>query len=60
MCLGGRVLSGETSGAFSAYRRLHRAWPGSELVVVEGAGHLGSATTRDHVLQALDPFASVN
>jgi proline iminopeptidase len=36
---------------------LHRAWPGSELVVVEGAGHLGSAATRDHVLGALDRFS---
>lgn len=40
--------------------RLHRAWPGPESVVVEGAEHLGSATTRDHVLQALDRFAAVN
>ncbi|WP_330294547.1 prolyl aminopeptidase [Streptomyces sp. NBC_00503] len=37
---------------------LHRAWPGSELVVVEDAGHLGDATTRDHVLRALDRFAA--
>ncbi|GLY06978.1 prolyl aminopeptidase [Actinoplanes sp. NBRC 101535] len=38
---------------------LHRAWPGSELIVVESAGHLGSPTTRDHVLRALDRFAAL-
>ncbi|MFE2288172.1 prolyl aminopeptidase [Streptomyces sp. NPDC059443] len=38
--------------------QLHRAWPGSELTVVEEAGHLGDATTRDHVLRALDRFAA--
>lgn len=37
---------------------LHRAWPGSELVVVDDAGHLGDATTRDHALRALDGFAA--
>jgi proline iminopeptidase len=36
---------------------LARAWPDAELVVVEDAGHLGGATTRDHVLAALDRFA---
>lgn len=38
---------------------LHQAWPGSELIVVEDAGHLGSATTRRHVLEALDRFADL-
>jgi proline iminopeptidase len=37
---------------------LNRAWPDAELVVVEDAGHLGSETTRDHVLRALDRFAA--
>jgi proline iminopeptidase len=37
---------------------LHRAWPTSELIVVEDAGHLGSATTRKHVLDALDRFSA--
>jgi proline iminopeptidase len=37
---------------------LARAWPGAHLVVVEDAGHLGSRTTRDHVLHALDKFAA--
>ncbi|MET7889459.1 prolyl aminopeptidase [Streptomyces avermitilis] len=36
---------------------LHRAWPGVELIVVEDAGHLGTVTTRGHVLHALDHFA---
>ncbi|GGX89184.1 prolyl aminopeptidase [Streptomyces minutiscleroticus] len=38
---------------------LHRAWPGSELHVVEDAGHLGGARTRGHVLRALNRFAAV-
>jgi proline iminopeptidase len=37
---------------------LHRAWPGSELIVVADAGHLGGAATRSHVLHALDAFAA--
>ncbi|UNZ21093.1 prolyl aminopeptidase [Streptomyces sp. 891-h] len=36
---------------------LNRAWAGSELNVVETAGHLGNAATRDCVLRALDRFA---
>ncbi|WP_207922869.1 hypothetical protein [Micromonospora sp. KC606] len=35
----------------------HRAWPGSELVVVEGVGHLGTRETRRHLRQACDRFA---
>ncbi len=37
---------------------LNRAWPGSELIVVADAGHLGGAATRSHVLHALDAFAA--
>jgi proline iminopeptidase len=37
--------------------QLHQAWPGARLVVVEGAGHLGTVTTRGHVLEALDAMA---
>lgn len=37
---------------------LSRAWPDAELIVVEDAGHLGGVTTRDHVLHALDRFAT--
>ena len=39
--------------------RLARSWPDAELIVVEDAGHLGSAATREHVLEALDRFASM-
>jgi hypothetical protein len=35
---------------------LSRAWPSSRLIVVENAGHQGTAKTRDHVLTALDAF----
>ena len=37
---------------------LHRAWPGSQLQVVEGAGHFGTVATRRHLLAALDDFAA--
>ncbi|RJL27119.1 prolyl aminopeptidase [Bailinhaonella thermotolerans] len=36
---------------------LSRAWPDARLVVVEDAGHTGSATMRREVLAALDGFA---
>ena len=39
--------------------RLHQAWPGSELVIVDDAGHgLYEAPMRDAVVAALDRFAS--
>ncbi|MGK5444462.1 prolyl aminopeptidase [Micromonospora sp. URMC 105] len=38
--------------------QLHRAWPGSELIVVEQAGHFGTDETRRHVVRALDRFAA--
>jgi len=37
---------------------LHRAWPGTELITVENAGHLGTSTTRGYVLRSLDRFAA--
>jgi proline iminopeptidase len=38
--------------------RLHRAWPGSELVVVENAGHAAGATgMQDALLTATDRFS---
>ncbi|GAA3265138.1 prolyl aminopeptidase [Dactylosporangium vinaceum] len=37
--------------------KLARAWPGSELVVIEGAGHTGGPATTAAVLAALDRFA---
>lgn len=36
---------------------LARAWPGAELVVVEDAGHIAGARSREAVLAALDRFA---
>lgn len=39
---------------------LARSWPDAELIVVEGEGHLAGAATRDHVLEALDRFASMD
>ena len=50
---GRRDLGGPLDTAW----HLHRAWPDTELIVVEDAGHLGNATTRDHVLRAIDRFA---
>ncbi|MBM0257395.1 prolyl aminopeptidase [Micromonospora sp. 4G55] len=38
--------------------QLHRAWPDSELIVVEQAGHFGTDETRGHVVRALDRFAT--
>ncbi|MEU5790543.1 prolyl aminopeptidase [Micromonospora purpureochromogenes] len=38
--------------------QLHRAWPDSELIIVEQAGHFGTDETRGHVVRALDRFAT--
>jgi len=38
--------------------QLHQAWPHSRLIVVEGAGHLGTQATRGHVMEALDGMAA--
>ncbi|MBS3941174.1 MAG: prolyl aminopeptidase [Actinobacteria bacterium] len=38
--------------------RLHRAWPGSELVVLGGAGHGTGEGMDDAILAALDRFAA--
>ena len=40
--------------------RLARNWPDAKLIVVDDAGHLGSATTRERVLEALDSFSSMD
>lgn len=37
--------------------QLARAWPGSELTLVDDAGHLGGDAKRHHVRAALDRFA---
>ncbi|MGW2557756.1 prolyl aminopeptidase [Streptomyces sp. NPDC001514] len=47
----------DVSGPLDTAWELASAWPDAELLVVEDAGHLGSATTRAHVLAALDGFA---
>lgn len=36
---------------------LHRAWPGSELVVVDDSGHTGTEAFRDRKRAALDAYA---
>ncbi|MFC7533093.1 prolyl aminopeptidase [Actinoplanes sp. GCM10030250] len=47
----------DLGGPLAVAWELHQAWPGSELIVVEGAGHLATAATREHVAQALTRFA---
>ncbi|MFF9053943.1 alpha/beta fold hydrolase [Streptomyces erythrochromogenes] len=47
----------DLAGPLDTAWELARAWPDAELVVVGNAGHLGSETTRAHVLDALDRFA---
>jgi proline iminopeptidase len=48
----------DMGGPLETAWELNRAWPDAELIVVEDAGHLGSDTTRDQVLRALDRFAA--
>ncbi|MFF3014826.1 prolyl aminopeptidase [Streptomyces sp. NPDC057939] len=47
----------DMGGPLDTAWELARAWPDAELIVVGDAGHLGSDTTRGHVLGALDRFA---
>ena len=47
----------DLGGPLATAWALHRAWPGSQLQVVEGAGHFGTVATRRHLLAALDDFA---
>ena len=47
----------DLGGPLQTAWELHRAWPGAELIVVDNAGHLATAATREHVRQALDGFA---
>jgi proline iminopeptidase len=37
---------------------LARAWPGAELVALADSGHRGSLTTRQHMMAALEKFAT--
>ncbi|MCX4724246.1 prolyl aminopeptidase [Streptomyces sp. NBC_01306] len=47
----------DMGGPLDTAWELARAWPDAELIVVSDAGHLGSATTRGHILGALNRFA---
>ncbi|MFG2483539.1 prolyl aminopeptidase [Streptomyces virginiae] len=47
----------DLAGPLDTAWELARAWPDAELTIVGNAGHLGSDTTRAHVLKALDRFA---
>ena len=47
----------DMGGPLETAWKLRQAWPDAELTVVEDAGHIGSATTRQHVLRALNRFA---
>ncbi|MFD9794963.1 prolyl aminopeptidase [Streptomyces sp. NPDC059070] len=49
----------DMSGPLDTAWELARAWPDAELIVVEGAGHLGGTETQGHLLAALDRFAAV-
>lgn len=48
----------DMGGPLETAWELSRAWPGSRLVVVEDAGHLGSEETSAEIRTALDEFAS--
>ncbi|MDQ0789919.1 prolyl aminopeptidase [Streptomyces sp. B3I8] len=50
----------DLGGPLDTAWELARAWPDAELIVVDDAGHLGGATTRRHVREALDRFARRN
>jgi proline iminopeptidase len=47
----------DLSGPLDTAWQVHKAWPGSELAVVEDSGHTGSATMRARLLEVLDRFA---
>jgi proline iminopeptidase len=46
----------DVSGPLDVAWRMHRAWPGSELVVLDDAGHGGQAMSAT-VVEATDRFA---
>ncbi|MEH0844919.1 prolyl aminopeptidase [Micromonospora sp. CPCC 205711] len=48
----------DLGGPLDTAWQLHAAWPDSELIVVEEAGHLGTDETRRLVVAALDRFAA--
>ncbi|MGW7066996.1 prolyl aminopeptidase [Streptomyces sp. NPDC054855] len=47
----------DLAGPVDTAWELARAWPAAELILFDDAGHLGSDTSRAHVLRALDRFA---
>ncbi|GAA4909750.1 prolyl aminopeptidase [Streptomyces coeruleoprunus] len=48
----------DLGGPLTTAWELSRAWQDAELIVVDDSGHLGTETTRSHVLAALDRFAA--
>jgi proline iminopeptidase len=48
----------DMGGPLDTAWHLHHAWPGSQLIVIEDAGHLGTETTVAHVIEALTRFAA--
>ncbi|WP_235987090.1 prolyl aminopeptidase [Halosaccharopolyspora lacisalsi] len=49
----------DVSGPLDTAWQLHRAWPGSQLVVVDDAGHGGGSFTSE-LIAALDSFHTLN
>jgi proline iminopeptidase len=49
----------DVSGPLDTAWGLHRAWPGSELVVLDGAGHGGASMTSE-IVAALDAFRELS
>ncbi|MFD8558800.1 prolyl aminopeptidase [Streptosporangium canum] len=47
----------DLSGPADTAWELARAWPDSELIIVNDSGHTGSDTMRTHILDAIDRFA---
>lgn len=48
----------DLAGPLGTAWELARAWPGSRLVVVEDAGHMGSDAMSGEIRTALDEFAA--
>lgn len=52
------LSSVSVSGPADVAWQLHLAWPGSELVLLDDAGH-GGGTFHDHITHALDGYRGV-
>ena len=48
----------DVSGPLDTAWAVHQAWPGSQLVVVDDAGHGGGSFT-DEMIKALDAFSKL-